>query len=81
VRTTLNIPEDLFTAVKVQAARRGETVTSLVEEPMGRLLPEGEASRQSVLQLSECRGCLKPAGTGTWGPSSKDDALTARALS
>jgi len=59
VRTTLNISDHLYTAIKVEAARRGETVTSLVEEAIRRLLAEGEAPPGSDLPVSERRGGLR----------------------
>lgn len=60
MRTTLNISDDLYTAVKVEAARRGATVTSVIEEAMRRLLAEGETQPESAFPVSERSGGLRP---------------------
>ena len=59
MRTTLNIADDLYTAVKVEAARRGETVTSVIEEAMRRLLAERGTQAQSSFPVSERSGGLR----------------------
>ena len=59
MRTTLNIADDLYTAVKVEAARRGETVTSVVEEAMRRLLAERGTQPESSFPVSERSGGLR----------------------
>jgi plasmid stability protein len=40
MRTTLNLPDELYRAVKVRAASDGRTVTSVVEEALRTLLAE-----------------------------------------
>lgn len=40
MRTTLNLPDELYRAVKVRAATDGRTVTSVVEEALRTLLEE-----------------------------------------
>ena len=60
MRTTLNIADDLYTAVKVEAARRGETVTSVIEEAMRRLLAERGTQAESSFPVSERSGGLRP---------------------
>jgi hypothetical protein len=60
MRTTLNIDDDLYTAVKVEAARRGETVTRLVEEAMRSLLAKDEPPQESSFPVSRRGGGLRP---------------------
>lgn len=59
MRTTLNISDDLYTAVKVEAARRGETVTSVIEEAMRQLLAKSEMRPESSFPVSERSGGLR----------------------
>ena len=45
VRTTLNIPDELYRDVRVRAAQDGRTVTSLVEEALRAALAEHQEPR------------------------------------
>ena len=45
MRTTLNVDDDLYRAVKASAAASGQTVTSFVEEAMRLLLLRHEQAR------------------------------------
>lgn len=38
MRTTMNLPDDLYRAARVRAAEEGRTVTSLLEEALRNLL-------------------------------------------
>jgi len=60
MRTTLNISDDLYTAIKVEAARRGESVTSVIEEAMRRFLAEGYVRPESSFPVSGRSGGLRP---------------------
>lgn len=74
VRTTLNISDDLYQAVKIEAARRGDTVTSLVEESLRRLLDQpGEAARVPF-PVSSRSGGLRP-GVDLTDPDQMYDLL------
>jgi len=59
MRTTLNISDDLYTAVKVEAARRGETVTSVIEDAMRQLLSKSEMRPEVSFPVSELSGGLR----------------------
>lgn len=51
MRTTLNIRDDLYRDVKIRAAERGDTVTSLVEEALEKLLADREAAPRKPFVL------------------------------
>lgn len=51
MRTTLNIRDDLYRDVKVRAAERGDTVTSLVEEALEKLLAEHQVAPRAPFVL------------------------------
>ena len=70
MKTTLNLPDALFEAVKRRAADEGRTQTSVIEEAIRRLLSEvpppvhrpmptyGEAGRNSLLVDLEDKDAL-----------------------
>lgn len=60
MRTTLNISDDLYQAVKIEAARRGDTVTSLVEESLRRLLDRPGELARVPFPVSSRSGGVKP---------------------
>lgn len=43
MRTTVNLPDELYRAVRVRAAQEGRTVTSLLEEALRKALDDGDA--------------------------------------
>lgn len=60
MRTTLNIDDALYTRAKVEAARRGETVTSVIEGALRQvLLVEPEFSPRDF-PVSTKSGGLRP---------------------
>lgn len=62
MRTTIRLNEDLLTAVKIEAARTGRTMTSVIEEALRLSLarrPETEARSRITLPVFEGRG-LQP---------------------
>lgn len=42
MRTTMNLPDDLYRAARIRAAEEGRTVTSLLEQALRALLDEHE---------------------------------------
>lgn len=60
MRTTLNIDGELYTRVKVEAARRGETVTSLIEDALRRALSGAMAGSAREFPVSTRSGGLRP---------------------
>lgn len=60
MKTTLNLDDDLYRQVKVEAARRGNTITSVVEEALRQLLIAQGISEPRVLPVSSRSGGLRP---------------------
>lgn len=56
MRTTLNLDDALAQAAKEEAARRGETLTSLLEEGLRKVLAQGEqaveARTEAILRVA-----------------------------
>jgi hypothetical protein len=50
MRTTMNLPDDLYRAARVRAAEEGRTVTSLLEEAL-RLLLDGEPRHDVAFRM------------------------------
>jgi hypothetical protein len=59
IRTTLNISDDLYAAVKVEAARRGETVTIVIEDAMCQLVAKSEMQPEVSFPGPERSGGLR----------------------
>ncbi|HEX4996704.1 MAG TPA: DUF2191 domain-containing protein [Terriglobia bacterium] len=63
MRTTIRLEEGLLRAAKAEAARRGETVTALIERGL-RLVLAGNRSRRSLervrLPVSHAKGGVRP---------------------
>lgn len=74
MRTTLNIPDDLYRSVKVAAASRGVTVTSVIEEALRAALMNATAGVDVELPVSERRGGLR-AGVDLNDPAQLYDLL------
>jgi len=56
VKTTLQLPDDLYRDVKASAARSGRSVTSIVEESLRRFLADAEpAETLRPLPVSQSR--------------------------
>lgn len=51
MRTTVDLPDDLFRALKVQAARRGETLKDVLTRAVSRELATGRTGRRVELPL------------------------------
>ncbi len=49
MRTTVTIDDDLYRAIKVTAARSGETVGSVIEDALRHYLARSERSASAVL--------------------------------
>jgi hypothetical protein len=61
MRTTVRLPDDLLRAAKLEAARRGATLTALLEEALRLVLKSpGERRRRVRLPVSKARGGLLP---------------------
>jgi plasmid stability protein len=60
MRTTINLPDHLYRAVRVKAAEEGRTVTSLLEEALRALL-EDSVEEQSEYRVDPLRGAPVPA--------------------
>ncbi len=60
MRTTLNIDDELYTRVKVEAARRGETVTSLIEDALRKALFTETVGSVRDFPVSQRSGGLRP---------------------
>ena len=48
MRTTLNLPDDIYRDLKIRSAQEGVTVTSAVEEALRAYLASSRSSRQSI---------------------------------
>lgn len=53
MKTTLNIPDPVMRELKEEAARRGTTMSALVEAGLRRLLIESRSERRSADELPE----------------------------
>ena len=62
MRTTLNLNDDLMTAVKTAAVQRGTTMTVIVEEALyDALARQGEGPQSAFeLELPTVKGTLRP---------------------
>lgn len=58
VRTTIRLPDELYTEVRVQAATQGSTVTSFIEEALR------EALRRHLDRSSQPPYVVEPYGDG-----------------
>lgn len=55
MRTTMNLPDDLYRALRVHAAERGVTATSVMEQALRDLLAGDERSTYRVRPLETFR--------------------------
>lgn len=62
MRTTINLPDELYRATRVRAAQEGRTVTSVLEEALRRFLADDE--RVGDYQVRPLSGAAVPAGLG-----------------
>lgn len=61
MRTTLNLDDDLVARAKALAARRGRTLTSLMEDALRAVLErEGKPAKRSAVELPIGSGQLRP---------------------
>ena len=63
MRTTVRLPDGLLRQVKAEAARRGETVTTLIERGLRMVLAtSGRGGRRAriILPVSEASGGTRP---------------------
>lgn len=60
MRTTINLPDELYRATRVRAAEEGRTVTSVLEEALRRFLADDERGRS--YQVRPLSGAAIPAG-------------------
>lgn len=56
MRTTINLPDELYRSARVRAAQDGRTVTSLLEEAIRRLLEEFEDDERSGYRVRPLTG-------------------------
>lgn len=61
MRTTINLPDELYRATKVRAAADGRTVTSILEEALRTFLDEPPAERPADYRVRPLRGAPVPA--------------------
>jgi hypothetical protein len=62
-RTTVRLEDGLMDRVKLEASRRGETVTSLIEKGLRLMLAQSKrvrSRRRVILPVSRSRGGLLP---------------------
>ncbi|WP_298329486.1 ribbon-helix-helix protein, CopG family [Haloactinopolyspora sp.] len=55
MRTTVNLPDELYRAVRVKAAEEGRTVTSILEEALRKVLAEA-ADERSAYRVRPLKG-------------------------
>ena len=60
MRTTLNIDDDLYRSIKIEAVRRGVSMTSLVEEALRAVLVEKSPPPLRELPVSSRTGGVHP---------------------
>jgi len=73
MRTTLNLDDELAAAAKAEAARRGTTVTSLIEDGLRRVLDErrddATARVEAILELGRQIAATLPELWATADPA------------
>jgi hypothetical protein len=80
MRTTIRLEEGLLRAAKAEAARRGETVTTLIERGLRLVLAGGQPQRRQGrihLPVSRAKGGLRP-GVNLDDTSSLIDVMEGR---
>jgi plasmid stability protein len=60
MRTTINLPDELYRAVRVRAAEEDRTVTSFLEEAIRRMLADRASGAD--YRVRPLRGAAPPAG-------------------
>jgi len=63
MRTTLNIDDDLYRDIKVEAARRGFSITRVIEEALRASLHSADIARPDFPMSSRSGRCRSPSLT------------------
>lgn len=78
MRTTINLPDELYRDVRVKAAREDRTVTSVLEEALRRFLADDRP--KTAYRVRELSGAPVPAGVDIDDNAALRDVMDGQAL-